>query len=565
MGKITAVMDGIDIASHQRDIAVKDVPADFVIVKASQGSWYVNPYFQKKYAQAKAAGRLVGIYHYSEGTSVEKEVAFFLQTIGTRVGEALLFLDWEGQSNSMFGKDDVYYCLKFMDLVFEMTGVKMLLYVSKSVLRSRNWKQVIEKGYKIWPAQYRNDATTGYQKAAWTDDKGWGGFAGPTIYQYSSHGRLSGYSGNLDINLATITPAGWEELAAPHSIDKQAEALEAQKEEPRNIVVYLDPQQMMMTLALAELGYQEKRSASKLDNKHDNAGSGNYTKYARDMHKVYPKTMDPNPIPWCDVWYDWLCYILFGTATAQSIIMGHFDDYTVSSALLYKDHGAWYTEDPQPMDQVFFSKNGSIAGIYHTGAYLWTESDGTIVTEEGNTSGSAGVDPDGGQTAIKRYKPGSSGYEKIVGYGRPKWSLAGQISCSIPAPQGLAQGSKGAAVRLWQSIVGATVDGDFGPKTAQSTKNFQKAYGLQETGSVVDVDWAAGLALGMISTGMPEIEEGSGGMSVGFLQAILDATVDGDFGPKTDAAVRAFQKAHSLVVDGCVGKKTWAALLNLLR
>lgn len=44
------------------------------------------------------------------------------------------------------------------------------------------------------------------------------------------------------------------------------------------------------------------------------------------------------------------------------------------------------------------------------------------------------------------------------------------------------------------------------------------------------------------------------------IQAKVGATVDGDFGPHTEAAVRRLQRAHGLVPDGIVGPQTWAAL-----
>lgn len=44
------------------------------------------------------------------------------------------------------------------------------------------------------------------------------------------------------------------------------------------------------------------------------------------------------------------------------------------------------------------------------------------------------------------------------------------------------------------------------------------------------------------------------------LQEKLGLGIDGDFGPKTEAAVRLFQRENSLVPDGIVGPKTWLAL-----
>ena len=44
------------------------------------------------------------------------------------------------------------------------------------------------------------------------------------------------------------------------------------------------------------------------------------------------------------------------------------------------------------------------------------------------------------------------------------------------------------------------------------------------------------------------------------IQTTLGVKVDGNFGPGTEAAMRAFQRNHGLVPDGIVGPKTWQAL-----
>lgn len=68
----------------------------------------------------------------------------------------------------------------------------------------------------------------------------------------------------------------------------------------------------------------------------------------------------------------------------------------------------------------------------------------------------------------------------------------------------------------------------------------------------------------------PMIAKGSAGDSVRELQTRLNyiqygLAVDGDFGSKTQSAVKDFQKKHGLEVDGIVGPKTWAALLKTER
>lgn len=63
------------------------------------------------------------------------------------------------------------------------------------------------------------------------------------------------------------------------------------------------------------------------------------------------------------------------------------------------------------------------------------------------------------------------------------------------------------------------------------------------------------------------VKSGSTGEAVKAVQSQLNTrgyglTVDGSFGPATDTAVRDFQGDHGLTVDGVVGKQTWNALVS---
>jgi putative chitinase len=64
-------------------------------------------------------------------------------------------------------------------------------------------------------------------------------------------------------------------------------------------------------------------------------------------------------------------------------------------------------------------------------------------------------------------------------------------------------------------------------------------------------------------TGQPVLRRGSKGMAVADLQSKLvdagfDLTIDGDFGPATEAIVKVFQARKKLTRDGIVGPDTWS-------
>ena len=50
-------LNGIDISNWQSGINLAVVPCDFVVIKATEGTGYVNPDYERAYRQAKTAGQ----------------------------------------------------------------------------------------------------------------------------------------------------------------------------------------------------------------------------------------------------------------------------------------------------------------------------------------------------------------------------------------------------------------------------------------------------------------------------------------------------------------------------
>ena len=183
----------------------------------------------------------------------------------------------------------------------------------------------------------------------------------------------------------------------------------------------MTPVERLIATARAEIGYLEKASNAQLDDKTANAGSNNYTKYARDLDRLGVYNGPKNGYAWCDVFVDWAFIQTFGLDLAMRLTcqpMGGYGAGCTESARYYKEAGRFFRTNPQPGDQIFFSGDGG-ATMYHTGIVI-DVTGGTITTIEGNTSSAAGVVANGGAVRDKRY---SVGYNQIGGFGRPDYSI----------------------------------------------------------------------------------------------------------------------------------------------
>ena len=259
----------------------------------------------------------------------------------------------------------------------------------------------------------------------------------------------------------------------------------------------------VISIAENEIGYLEKKSNAQLDDKTANVGSGNYTKFARDLDNIGFYNGKKNGYAWCDVFVDWCFVQAFGAETAKALLcqpdksLGAGCTY---SANYYKKAGQFYTS-PKVGDQIFF-RSAAKTAVVHTGI-VYKVDGSKVYTIEGNTSGASGVIANGGGVCKKSY---SLTYGRIYGYGRPTYDT----------------------------------------ETITTTK-------------------------GDYTMEMRNLKKGCTGDDVKALQILLIGNdygcgvsgADGDFGSATDSAVRRYQKANKLTVDGVAGEKTMKSLLGV--
>lgn len=272
----------------------------------------------------------------------------------------------------------------------------------------------------------------------------------------------------------------------------------------------------VIKVAQNEVGYLEKASMSQLDEKTANAGNANITKYARDLDAIGFFNGRKQRVAWCAVWVCWCMVQAYGVDMAKKMLClpANASDNCAAGcgyAMKYfKAKGQFHESNPAEGDQIFFYSKDKTS-ISHTGLVYRVDST-KVYTVEGNTSGASGVIANGGGVCTKSYY---LDYDRIAGYGRPQYSEVEKTQ-TAEKPTGK-------------------------PTQAQNTES-----------GVVQMD---------------TLRKGSRGTQVKVLQYLLNENgcnagkADGIFGDNTLKAVKAYQTAKGLTVDGIVGKNTWKTIL----
>jgi GH25 family lysozyme M1 (1,4-beta-N-acetylmuramidase) len=121
-------------------------------MKATEGCGFVDGSCDTKFQINKAAGKLLGVYHFARPdlNFAEDEANFFVNNVRGYIGEAILVLDWEQPGT----QGNVVWAKAWLDKVYELTGVKPLIYMSASVIREYDWSSVASEDYGLWVAGY---------------------------------------------------------------------------------------------------------------------------------------------------------------------------------------------------------------------------------------------------------------------------------------------------------------------------------------------------------------------------------------------------------------------------
>ena len=239
----------------------------------------------------------------------------------------------------------------------------------------------------------------------------------------------------------------------------------------------------------------------------------------KDNETKYGKWTGANFLPWCQSFVSW-CAFTSGLDPKKYPKTAA----TIAASDWFKKNNRWAdarNDDPTPGDWIYFDfPDDGVNRISHVGLCIKNNGDGTIQVIEGNTSGTAKGDQRNGGMCVEKTRAYVKNNKKklinaVVGWGRPVY--AGEENLPLLSKVGCCD-------------VVATPAKPAKPAEPAAPKEFVN------------------------------LKVGSKGQKVKVVQAALKLKDDGDFGPATEKAVKAFQKAKGLPETGIVDQKTFKAL-----
>ena len=202
------VMYTVDVYSGSDDYIIRDPHAQGVIVKATQGTGYVNPKCNHQWDLTGQLGKKRGLYHYAGGGNPVAEAQYFINNIKNYVGQGMLVIDWEKYQNSAFGNTN--WVRQFVDEVHRLTGVWCVIYVSESAL---NQVANCAKDCAVWVAKYAS--------------MNWNSWTVPDMNVSSgAFGSIAGWQytgGDMDRSIWYLDANAWDKFAKPSDGKPQTE------------------------------------------------------------------------------------------------------------------------------------------------------------------------------------------------------------------------------------------------------------------------------------------------------------------------------------------------------
>jgi hypothetical protein len=149
---------GIDVSNYQA-AEFSTSGFSFAVVKATEGTSYVNPKHTAQVAHARAKGLVVGHYHFVRDGSMTAQADYFLKTAKAQEDE-FLALDWEDPKVSCAEKDQFLKYLKS-----KAGGRKVILYCNVDYWKNRDTTSYAADG--LWIAGYNGKPGNPDISASW--------------------------------------------------------------------------------------------------------------------------------------------------------------------------------------------------------------------------------------------------------------------------------------------------------------------------------------------------------------------------------------------------------------